>query len=103
MNEVRVFIKRSQVYAKAIITAVGGILVTLTGFSSQLGVEVLSAEVQGWVTLVLAALTAYSVWRVPNLDPTKGSRTLGPQGAVYDNWPGQPLVAEPRTSGGSKK
>lgn len=69
MNQVRVVIKRAQAYAKAIAAGVGSVLVGISGFSTQLGMDIIPVEAQGWVTLILAGLTAFSTWVIPNFDP----------------------------------
>jgi len=65
-EKVVAFIRRAQNYAKAI---VGGVGVTLTGLSSvsdELGITIIPAEWQPWITLGLGLLTTFSVWAVPN-------------------------------------
>ena len=69
MNELTLAIKSAQTYAKAIIAGVGSVLVSISGFATELGIDVIPAEAQGWITLILAALTAFSTWAVPNFDP----------------------------------
>lgn len=69
MNELIITIKRAQTYAKAIIAGVGSILVALSSVGTELGVTLVPAESQVWVTFALAALTGFSTWAVPNVDP----------------------------------
>jgi hypothetical protein len=69
MNELTVFIKRAQRYAKAIVAAVGSVLVAISGISADLGVSLVAAETQAGITFALAALTAFSTWAVPNFNP----------------------------------
>jgi hypothetical protein len=69
MNELTVFIKRAQRYAKAIVAGVGSVLVAISGMSADLGVALVAAETQATITFVLAALTAFSTWAVPNFNP----------------------------------
>jgi hypothetical protein len=69
MNELTVFIKRAQRYAKAIVAGVGSVLVAISGMSADLGVSLVAAETQAVITFVLAALTAFSTWVVPNFNP----------------------------------
>ena len=68
MNELIITIKRAQAYAKAIIAGVGSILVALSSVGTELGVTLVPAESQVWVTFALAALTGFSTWAVPNVD-----------------------------------
>ena len=69
MNELITTIKKAQSYAKAIVAGVGSVLVALSSVSADLGVTLVPAESQAWVTFALAALTAFSTWAVPNVDP----------------------------------
>lgn len=69
MNELIVTIKRTQAYAKAIVAGVGSILVALSSVGTELGVTLIPAESQAWVTFALAALTGFSTWAVPNVNP----------------------------------
>lgn len=69
MNNVVTYIKQAQKYAKAIVAGVGSVLVALSGMSADLGIQVIPAETQAAVTFVLAALTAFSTWAVPNFNP----------------------------------
>jgi hypothetical protein len=62
-------IKHAQRYAKAIVAGVGSVLSALTGAGTDLGITLVPAEVQGVVVFVLAALTAFSTWAVPNFSP----------------------------------
>jgi len=69
MNELVTGLKQAQKYAKAIVAGVGSILVALSSVGTELGVTLVPAESQAWVTFALAALTAFSTWAVPNVDP----------------------------------
>jgi hypothetical protein len=69
MNELITTLKRAQAYAKAIIAGVGSILVALSSVGTELGVTLIPAESQAWVTFALAALTGFSTWAVPNVEP----------------------------------
>jgi hypothetical protein len=69
MNEFVLNLKQAQAYSKAIIAGVGSVLVAISGFTTELGIEIIPAEAQGWITFILAALTAFSTWAVPNLTP----------------------------------
>ena len=69
MNEVTASIKQAQKYAKAIVAGVGSVLTALSSVATELGVDVIPAEAQSWVTFILATLTAFSTWAVPNVDP----------------------------------
>jgi hypothetical protein len=69
MNDVITYIKQAQKYAKAIVAGVGSVLVALSGMSADLGVALVAAETQAAITFVLAALTAFSTWAVPNFNP----------------------------------
>jgi hypothetical protein len=69
MNELIITIKRAQSYAKAIVAGVGSVLVAISSVSTDLGVTLVPAESQAWVTFALAALTGFSTWAVPNVDP----------------------------------
>ena len=69
MNEVVVALKQAQKYAKAIVAGVGSVLTAFSAMGAELGVTVIPAEAQAWVTFILAALTAFSTWAVPNVDP----------------------------------
>lgn len=69
MTEVITAIKQAQKYAKAIVAGVGSVLTAFSGMSIELGVDIIPADAQAWVTFVLAALTAFSTWAVPNVDP----------------------------------
>jgi hypothetical protein len=66
MQKLVVLIEKAQGYAKAIVAGVGSVLIALTSVSSDLGVELIPAEAQGWVVFGLAALTSFSTWAVPN-------------------------------------
>lgn len=66
MHEVIDFIKHTQRFSKAIAAGVGSVLVALTSVSSELGVELIPADAQNVVVFVLAALTAFATWAVPN-------------------------------------
>jgi hypothetical protein len=69
MSDVITYIKQAQKYAKAIVAGVGSVLVALSGMSADLGVALVAAETQAAITFVLAALTAFSTWAVPNFNP----------------------------------
>ena len=69
MHEFTDAIKYAQRYAKAIVAGVGSVLIALTGASTDLGITLIPAEAQAWVTFALAALTAFSTWAVPNFNP----------------------------------
>jgi hypothetical protein len=69
MNEFITTIKKAQSYAKAIVAGVGSVLVALSSVSADFGVTLVPAESQAWVTFALAALTVFSTWAVPNVDP----------------------------------
>lgn len=62
-------IKKAQGYAKAIVATVGSVLVAISGLSADLGVSLVPAEAQEWVTFGLVVLTAFSTWAVPNFNP----------------------------------
>jgi len=66
MQKLVMLIERAQGYAKAIVAGVGSVLIALASVSSDLGVELIPAEAQGWVVFGLAALTSFSTWAVPN-------------------------------------
>lgn len=69
MHELTDFVKQTQRFSKAIAAGVGSVLVALTSVSSELGVELISAEAQNVVVFVIAALTAFATWAVPNFTP----------------------------------
>ena len=69
MSEVIVAIKQAQKYAKAIVAGVGSVLTAFSGMAVELGIDIIPADAQAWVTFVLAALTAFSTWAVPNFNP----------------------------------
>ena len=69
MNELVIGLKRAQKYAKAIVAGVGSILTAFSAVGAELGVQVIPVEAQVWVTFLLATLTAFSIWAVPNVDP----------------------------------
>jgi len=69
METVRNWIHAGQKYAKAIVAGVGSVLVALTSLSDSLGVAIIPADVKEWAVFVLAALTAFSTWAVPNGEP----------------------------------
>lgn len=73
MDRVIVFIVWAQERAKALVAGAGSVLVALTALSDDLGVQIIPAEVQGWVVFGLAALTAFSTWAVPNLQLEGGT------------------------------
>ena len=66
METVQNFIYTAQKYAKAVVAGVGSLLIAVASVSDSLGVEVLSADAKQWTVFVLAALTAFSTWAVPN-------------------------------------
>ena len=63
------FIKKSQEYAKAIVAGVGSLLVALTSLQAQLGLNLIPADWQPYITFGIAILTAYATWQVPNREP----------------------------------
>ena len=69
MNELVIGLKQAQKYAKAIVAGVGSVLTAFSAMGAELGVTVIPTEAQAWVTFILAALTAFSTWAVPNVDP----------------------------------
>jgi hypothetical protein len=69
MNELTTSIKQAQKYAKAIVAGVGSVLTAFSAMGAELGVAVIPVEAQTWVTFILATLTAFSTWAVPNVDP----------------------------------
>ena len=69
MSDIITYIKQAQKYTKAIVAGVGSVLVALSGMSADLGVSLVAAETQAAITFVLAALTAFSTWAVPNFNP----------------------------------
>ena len=69
MKQLVAAIKKTQGYAKAIVAGVGSVLVALSSVSTDLGVTLIPAEAQEWITFALAALTAFSTWAVPNFNP----------------------------------
>jgi uncharacterized membrane protein YphA (DoxX/SURF4 family) len=69
MNDVITYIKKAQTYAKAIVAGVGSVLTALVGVSTDIGVTLVPADAQAAVMFVLAALTAFSTWAVPNFNP----------------------------------
>lgn len=69
MNELVIGLKRAQKYAKAIVAGVGSILTAFSAVGAELGVQVIPVEAQVWVTFLIATLTAFSIWAVPNVDP----------------------------------
>jgi len=69
MNELIVGLKQAQKYAKAIVAGVGSVLTAFSAMGAELGVQVVPVEAQIWVTFILASLTAFSTWAVPNTDP----------------------------------
>jgi hypothetical protein len=69
MNELVTAIKHTQRYAKAIVAGAGSVLVALTGASTELGITLVPTEAQAWITFVIAAVTAFSTWAVPNFTP----------------------------------
>jgi len=66
METVRNFIYVAQKYAKAIVAGAGSLLVAIVGLSESLGIEVLSEGAKEGTLFVLAVLTAFSTWAVPN-------------------------------------
>jgi hypothetical protein len=71
LEKITQFITRAQAYSKAIVAAVGGLLTTLASLEAQLGLNIIPAEAQPWITFALAVLTAFSVWAVPNIPASK--------------------------------
>ncbi len=69
MKQLVAAIKKTQGYAKAIVAGVGSVLTALVGVSTDLGVTLVPADAQAAVMFVLAALTAFSTWAVPNFNP----------------------------------
>ena len=68
MDKLREWILTAQQYAKAIVAGVGTVLVAVSGLSSDLGLDLVPAEVQPWLSFGLAVLTAFATWAVPNVD-----------------------------------
>ena len=69
MHQLQTYIKKAQAYAKAIVAAVGSVLVAISGMSADLGIAIVPDETQAAITFVIAALTAFSTWAVPNFNP----------------------------------
>jgi hypothetical protein len=69
MHEFTDFVKHAQRFSKAIAAGVGSVLVALMSVSSELGVELIPADAQNVVVFVIAALTAFATWAVPNFSP----------------------------------
>jgi|694.fasta_scaffold05421_4 hypothetical protein len=69
MHELTDFVKQAQRFSKAIAAGVGSVLGALTSVSFELGVELIPAEAQNVVVFVIAALTAFATWAVPNFTP----------------------------------
>jgi hypothetical protein len=68
MDKLRGWILTAQQYAKAIVAGVGTLLVAVSGLSGELGLNLVPAEVQPWISFGLAVLTAFATWAVPNVD-----------------------------------
>jgi len=66
MSEFTYTLKNLQVYAKAIVAGVGGILVAISSLGAETGIDIVPAEAQPWLTFFLAALTAFATWAIPN-------------------------------------
>ncbi len=66
LDRIRTIILKAQEYAKAIVAAIGTLLTAASSLSADLGVTIIPAEVQPWITFVLAVLTAFATWAVPN-------------------------------------
>ena len=66
-EKIRQFIAVAQQYAKAIVAGAGSLLVALAGLSDTLGITVIPAEVQPWITFGLGVLTAFATWAIPNI------------------------------------
>jgi hypothetical protein len=66
MNEFIYTLSKLQTYAKAIAAGIGSILIAITSFGAEMGIEIVPAEVQPWLTFILAALTAFATWAIPN-------------------------------------
>jgi Na+(H+)/acetate symporter ActP len=68
MKHIVELIERAQGYAKALVAAVGTLLVAASGLSADLGITLIPQEATPWVTFALAVLTAFSTWAVPNVE-----------------------------------
>ncbi len=66
LDKIKAGIKKAQEYAKAIVAGVGTLLTAASSLSDQLGVTIIPAEAQPWITFALAVLTAFATWAVPN-------------------------------------
>ena len=66
MSEFTYTLKNLQVYAKAIVAGVGGVLVAISSLGAETGIDIVPAEAQPWLTFILAALTAFATWAIPN-------------------------------------
>jgi hypothetical protein len=66
MNEFIYTLSKLQTYAKAIAAGIGSLLMAITSFGAELGIEIVPAEVRPWVTLTLAVLTGFATWAIPN-------------------------------------
>lgn len=69
LDQIIAFIRKAQEYAKAIVAAVGTVIVAATSLSDDLGVTIIPAEAVPYVTFAVAVLTAFSTWAVPNRAP----------------------------------
>lgn len=59
-------VKRIPEIAKAIVAGAGGVLTALSALQATLGINVIPADWQPWITFGLAILTGLATWRVPN-------------------------------------
>ena len=72
-------VKRIPEIAKAIVATAGGILTSIAALSDQLGITIIPADWQPWITFALALLTGLATWSVPNAPK---------QGVVYGDGEG---------------
>jgi uncharacterized protein with PQ loop repeat len=60
--------RKAQRHVKAIVATVGSILTAVAGLSSELGITIIDDSARVTVTFILAALTAFSTWAIPNYE-----------------------------------
>jgi hypothetical protein len=62
------YFRKAQRHVKAIVATVGSVLTAIAGLSSDLGITFISDSARLEVTFILAALTAFSTWAIPNYE-----------------------------------
>ena len=70
LDKITAKIAQLQTYAKAIVAGAGTLLTAVSGLSDDLGITIIPAEAQPYITFGLFVLTSFATWAVPNKQPT---------------------------------